>query len=446
MISARVWTWLGALAFAGVMLVLTVACTAIETQMTLSTPAWACPSPTPLPYGMAGPVKEVIHHPRPTITPSGPVTYDDERVYYEVWEREYGDTFSGPPFPSPTAYVREGNTFSLGQWVRIDPLFANIDARASTVITDGRQLYLVEIAWRNPTVSPISVDYAAQIQLLSVRRADGTATAGDGWFVSPESLRLAATGALPTVIPVGDSTTTIPILAPPGGPGAVALLLRRDGSYLPAYPTPTGTPVAPATATPVVPPTPNTDLRRTDSDVVMVVFTAEQPANPVCDSPGMSSAWSADGSRAEGRADVPIVAPAGAGRLVELSLAQIGKRYVWGTAGPSTFDCSGLVVWLYGQIGLPVPARTADDQFRTMRPVDAAHALPGDPMYFRPAGSTRITHAAVYVGDINGDGVGDVVHAASPRYGVLLLSGGVRNSYYFGPTCTLCFAGYRTMR
>lgn len=425
---------------------LAMACTAIETQMTAATPAWACPSPTPLPYSVSGPVKEVIRHARPTATPFGSASYDEERIYYEEWQQEYGDAFGGPPFPSPTPYVVEGNVFSLGQRVRIEPLFATVDAQAGAALADGRQLYLVKVTWLNPTITPIIIEYAAQVQLLSVRRADGSAVAGDGWRVSAEALHLAGTADLPKLIPVGESSVSVPILAPAGEPASVALLMRRDASYLPAYASQAGTPAATVTPSPVASPTPNTDLRRTDPDTVMIAFTAARPAGPPCDSPGATSAWDIAGADANGEADVPVAAPAGAGRLVQLALAQIGKRYIWGSAGPNTFDCSGLVVWLYSQIGLRVPARTANDQFLAMKPVDAAHALPGDPMYFHPAGSTHITHAAIYLGDINGDGVGDIVHAASPKYGVLLISNGVRNPYYFGPTCTLCFAGYRTMR
>jgi hypothetical protein len=61
-----------------------------------SAPRWACPSPTPKPWGAAGPVKLQIA--LPTAIPVGPQSYQD--VYYEEWEQEYPDL--GPPFPSPT--------------------------------------------------------------------------------------------------------------------------------------------------------------------------------------------------------------------------------------------------------------------------------------------------------------------------------------------------------
>ena len=79
-------------------------------------PGWACPSPVPLPYGSSGPIKDTIA--LPTDVPIGPQLYED--VYYEQWEREYGEggsllepgqvAFSGPPFPSPTPYSMVGDT------------------------------------------------------------------------------------------------------------------------------------------------------------------------------------------------------------------------------------------------------------------------------------------------------------------------------------------------
>ena len=160
-----------------------LACTTVQTTITSATPAWACPSPTPLPYGETGPVKEVIRHSRPTAAPRGPVSYDEEPVYYAVWEQEYGSLASGPPFPSPTPYVLAGNVFTLGQRVWIDPLYALVDARPGAATADGHQISQVTITWRNTTITPIAIDYAAQVQLLSVRHPNGTETMGDGLFL-----------------------------------------------------------------------------------------------------------------------------------------------------------------------------------------------------------------------------------------------------------------------
>ena len=63
--------------------------------------------------------------------------------------------------------------------------------------------------------------------------------------------------------------------------------------------------------------------------------------------------------------------------LIQLALAQVGKPYVWGAKGPEQFDCSGLVAWLYAQIGIRIPVGTAG-QWPQMQPVTTADLQPGD--------------------------------------------------------------------
>jgi len=53
------------------------------------------------------------------------------------------------------------------------------------------------------------------------------------------------------------------------------------------------------------------------------------------------------------------------------ALAQLGKPYVFGTAGPDTFDCSGLVSAAYKQAGIDIPAYTFT-QATHGRPIDPA--------------------------------------------------------------------------
>jgi cell wall-associated NlpC family hydrolase len=87
------------------------------------------------------------------------------------------------------------------------------------------------------------------------------------------------------------------------------------------------------------------------------------------------------------------------GRAVSLARAQIGAPYAWGAQGPDAFDCSGLVLWIYGQLGLQVP-RTAQQQFDWATPIDPSQLQPGDLAFFENTypSPDRITHVGIYSG------------------------------------------------
>ena len=70
--------------------------------------------------------------------------------------------------------------------------------------------------------------------------------------------------------------------------------------------------------------------------------------------------------------------------VVSYALAQLGKPYVYAADGPDSFDCSGLVLAAYAQIGVRLPHR-ADIQVRYGRPVDWRREpiKPGDLIFLR---------------------------------------------------------------
>jgi peptidoglycan DL-endopeptidase CwlO len=76
------------------------------------------------------------------------------------------------------------------------------------------------------------------------------------------------------------------------------------------------------------------------------------------------------------------------------ALTKRGDPYVWGAAGPSTFDCSGLVVWAYAQEGISLPHYTGSLWNDGMR-VSRADLEPGDLVFFFP----DISHVGIYIGD-----------------------------------------------
>jgi cell wall-associated NlpC family hydrolase len=81
----------------------------------------------------------------------------------------------------------------------------------------------------------------------------------------------------------------------------------------------------------------------------------------------------------------------------------VGAPYAWGQAGPSAFDCSGLVQWSYAQAGVALP-RTSQGQATAGSPVPPSQASPGDIVVYRADAS----HVGIYVGD------GQIVHAPYP--------------------------------
>jgi cell wall-associated NlpC family hydrolase len=109
----------------------------------------------------------------------------------------------------------------------------------------------------------------------------------------------------------------------------------------------------------------------------------------------------------------PVVAPRGqpdaldpAGRsdVVAVARRYLGMPYVWGGASPDTsFDCSGLVQWSYGQVGVRLP-RTAQQQYGATARLEPAELRPGDLVFFAntyvsPDPREWVTHVGIYAGD-----------------------------------------------
>ena len=76
------------------------------------------------------------------------------------------------------------------------------------------------------------------------------------------------------------------------------------------------------------------------------------------------------------------------------ALTQRGKPYVWGAAGPDSYDCSGLVVWAYAQEGISLPHYTGSLWNSGMH-VSRADLEPGDLVFFFP----DISHVGIYLGN-----------------------------------------------
>ncbi|HEY7432747.1 MAG TPA: C40 family peptidase [Streptosporangiaceae bacterium] len=76
------------------------------------------------------------------------------------------------------------------------------------------------------------------------------------------------------------------------------------------------------------------------------------------------------------------------------ALTRRGDMYVWGAAGPNTFDCSGLVLWAYAQVGISLPHFTGA-QWTMGIHVSRQDLQPGDLVFFYP----DIGHVGMYIGN-----------------------------------------------
>jgi cell wall-associated NlpC family hydrolase len=87
----------------------------------------------------------------------------------------------------------------------------------------------------------------------------------------------------------------------------------------------------------------------------------------------------------------------GIGQVLATAEAQLGKPYSFGGAGPSAFDCSGLVAYAFRSIGVYLPHNAAAQYDATAR-ISYSQLQPGDLVFYEPGGSGYIDHVAIYVG------------------------------------------------
>jgi cell wall-associated NlpC family hydrolase len=81
-------------------------------------------------------------------------------------------------------------------------------------------------------------------------------------------------------------------------------------------------------------------------------------------------------------------------QALKIAMTKIGDAYVWGGSGPNVFDCSGLVMWAYAQLGISLPHFTGA-QWNAGVHVSRAQLQPGDLVFFYPG----ISHVGIYVGN-----------------------------------------------
>lgn len=96
----------------------------------------------------------------------------------------------------------------------------------------------------------------------------------------------------------------------------------------------------------------------------------------------------------------------------------LGCRYRSGAAGPSSFDCSGLMYYIYKQLGHPIARGSSSQYYNSGYFVSTSAMQPGDLIFFfdrrfdSSGGTLPTTHVGMYVGD------GQFIHASTTSYRV----------------------------
>jgi peptidoglycan DL-endopeptidase CwlO len=109
-------------------------------------------------------------------------------------------------------------------------------------------------------------------------------------------------------------------------------------------------------------------------------------------------------------ADTVVAPPPTHTGVAGIALSQLGTQYVWAGAAPGGFDCSGLVMWAYAQVGVALP-HSSYAQWGYGVPVSRDQLQPGDLVFFDGLG-----HVGIYIGGnqfVHAPHSGDVVKISS---------------------------------
>ena len=145
--------------------------------------------------------------------------------------------------------------------------------------------------------------------------------------------------------------------------------------------------------------------------------TAKPATTPTTAAPGSGSPSSSGPLPAPTGPPPPVAA--GAATAVNTAKAQLGKPYVYGAAGPNTFDCSGLTMYAWAAGGVMLP-HSAAMQYDAIAHVSVSQLQPGDLVFFY----TPIDHVGIYVGG------GQMIDA--PYTGAVVRYDSIYNPYLVG--------------
>ena len=116
-------------------------------------------------------------------------------------------------------------------------------------------------------------------------------------------------------------------------------------------------------------------------------------------------------SRSTTRTPPSVPASGNAAAAVQYAMAQVGKAYVYGAAGPNAFDCSGLTMMAWAQAGVSLP-HSSSAQYSSGPHIAESDLQPGDLVFYY----SPISHVGMYIGN------GMIVNAENPSAGVKVTS------------------------
>jgi len=108
-------------------------------------------------------------------------------------------------------------------------------------------------------------------------------------------------------------------------------------------------------------------------------------------------------------------APAPGVQVADLASLYVGSPYIWGGASPAGFDCTGFVMWVFGQFDVTLPHNEAG-QLASGDAIGIDDLRPGDVVVFANTYRRGLSHVGIYLGE------GRFVHAVNESHGVMVNS------------------------
>ncbi|MFR4161576.1 MAG: SH3 domain-containing protein [Paraclostridium sordellii] len=111
----------------------------------------------------------------------------------------------------------------------------------------------------------------------------------------------------------------------------------------------------------------------------------------------------------------------GADAVISLAKQQLGKPYVWGAEGPSSFDCSGFTQYVFKNAAGKNLPRVSKEQSKFGQSVNKSNLQKGDLIFFDTDKDGVVNHVGIYMGN------NEFIHASSSGKKVIISQ---LNSYY----------------